>query len=350
MRKVWLTLNRACNLRCEWCYAKHTGYRQADSMDASVAERLLCVSRDLGAEALAFIGGEPTCYDGLTGIIESAARKGLNPQLITNGLKLGEADYTRRVADSGIAFIDISQKGGSRADFLKSTGVDGYDTVLKAIENVRLLNIPFSVSMVLGAYNIGTYLNAVIDAKNAGAEEFFFSFCHDFSPLTTGHKNPNFSVADNVLNVIRGFENSLEKLRLITDGKFILHQSFPLCAWNKAVIKDLFHRSQIATRCQLFDGSSVIFDTDGGLIPCNLAYDVKLGVLDADYHDANSLRTFLDSDNIKNFYGLLTAAPDDNICRNECENWSICCGGCLSNWLNFSFEEFTRGLSIRRAM
>ena len=29
---AWVTLNRACNLRCRWCYAAGTGYKAGDDM------------------------------------------------------------------------------------------------------------------------------------------------------------------------------------------------------------------------------------------------------------------------------------------------------------------------------
>ena len=29
----WLTVNRACNLRCKWCYAQKTGFKTNDDLD-----------------------------------------------------------------------------------------------------------------------------------------------------------------------------------------------------------------------------------------------------------------------------------------------------------------------------
>jgi sulfatase maturation enzyme AslB (radical SAM superfamily) len=45
---AWLTINRACNLRCGWCYAKGTAFSQHDTMSTKTAERSLDLLSDLG--------------------------------------------------------------------------------------------------------------------------------------------------------------------------------------------------------------------------------------------------------------------------------------------------------------
>ena len=29
----WLTINRACNIRCKWCYAQGTGFNKKDNVN-----------------------------------------------------------------------------------------------------------------------------------------------------------------------------------------------------------------------------------------------------------------------------------------------------------------------------
>ena len=38
-RVGWLTLNRVCNLRCPWCYAKDTQYNLQNNMDFETAKK-----------------------------------------------------------------------------------------------------------------------------------------------------------------------------------------------------------------------------------------------------------------------------------------------------------------------
>ncbi|NIA02325.1 MAG: radical SAM protein [Nitrospirae bacterium] len=59
---AWLTVNRACNFRCKWCYASETEYQQADEMTPATAEQLLRLASDLGITHILFIGGEPTLW------------------------------------------------------------------------------------------------------------------------------------------------------------------------------------------------------------------------------------------------------------------------------------------------
>ena len=41
MEGSWLNLNRACNLRCKWCYASGTGFSSKDDMSLKLAKELI---------------------------------------------------------------------------------------------------------------------------------------------------------------------------------------------------------------------------------------------------------------------------------------------------------------------
>lgn len=46
----WLNVNRACNMRCEWCYAKGTEYSAGDEMSLDLAIRLVEMMRSTGVK------------------------------------------------------------------------------------------------------------------------------------------------------------------------------------------------------------------------------------------------------------------------------------------------------------
>ena len=48
----WLTLNRACNLRCTWCYAAGTEFDAQRNMDPNLAHELIDVIGVLGAKSI----------------------------------------------------------------------------------------------------------------------------------------------------------------------------------------------------------------------------------------------------------------------------------------------------------
>ena len=52
---MWLTLNRGCNFRCEWCYAAESEYRTENEMSLPFALDLLEIARQLGVGRLFLI-------------------------------------------------------------------------------------------------------------------------------------------------------------------------------------------------------------------------------------------------------------------------------------------------------
>ena len=67
----WLTLNRACNLNCHWCYAKNA---TKQNMAASNAIKVIDFLPQIGVESIILIGGEPTVYQDLPLILQEGKK------------------------------------------------------------------------------------------------------------------------------------------------------------------------------------------------------------------------------------------------------------------------------------
>lgn len=335
---AWLTLNRNCNLRCEWCYAKGTNYRTEDTIDFNVACMVIDWAAQMGIRELTFIGGEPTLYNRLIDLVEYSNKCKLSAGIVTNGIRFSDPAYCQRLLDSGIGTIDLSLKGISAESYLKNTGVDSYEKVLKAINNLSSKKTNFMVSMVLSGDNISEFLNGVRSAKLEGCSFFSFSFCCDFSALETGKQTQDYNLEYNIFHVIDCFMAQYEELHDLTSGNFVLHQTFPLCLWPEDFIRIMSERNQLATSCQFLRRDGLVFDTGGNIVPCNLMYQIKLGELGREFKDAASLRMYLESSTVSNFYEKTAFTYPDVYCE-ECRDWERCGGGCVSNWLNFSYKE-----------
>jgi MoaA/NifB/PqqE/SkfB family radical SAM enzyme len=72
-----LEITGRCQLACTHCYAESGPGGSHGSMTVADWERVVTEARDLGVEAVQFIGGEPTLYPGLGRLIRYSLQSGL---------------------------------------------------------------------------------------------------------------------------------------------------------------------------------------------------------------------------------------------------------------------------------
>ena len=70
-----LEITGRCQLACTHCYAESGPGGSHGSMTVADWERVITEARDLGVEAVQFIGGEPTLYPGLGRLIRYALQQ-----------------------------------------------------------------------------------------------------------------------------------------------------------------------------------------------------------------------------------------------------------------------------------
>lgn len=334
---AWLTLNRQCNLRCRWCYARGTDFARSRNMSFELARQLIDFLQDMDIREVALIGGEPTCYEELKNLVSYAARKEIDTWLITNGLKFENADYLNELLEAGLLGVNFSMKGWSKESYIDNTGADVFEHAIAALKNVCSSRVRCKVSFVISSENIDYLPEAVRLAADCGAKEFYLSIEHDFSALDGKHTEYDL---DNLSKIIDGFSKCYEELNEITGGKFVLHESLPLCLWENEIIKQLTIRKQIYTSCSLLRRSGLVFDTDGSLLPCNAMYQVPLGKFKTDFGDRDSFNIFWISDKITSIYNAFRKLP--SLKCQDCEGALQCGGGCISNWYHFKYDDLMK--------
>lgn len=332
-KNCWITLNRECNLSCKWCYAK-SAQGESNIMDINMAYKIVDMCEALGIRHITLIGGEPTLYPNLFQIIEYINHKKIMWGFATNGLMLSDEMFTKKLIDSGVKKFSISLKGSNENEFTEITGENALQRVINGVQNCIKHGANVNISMVLTEENITTYLEGIQLMKNSGAKSFRLSFCYDFN---TNPSNSTYLQTHNPKSLIHGFMQSYIKLDEITEHKFRLFQSFPMCLWDKTFIKMLDRKNQISSVCQLLKKSGLIFDQDGYLIPCNAMYRVQLGKLGKDFNTANELIQYVNKDVVQRIYKRLCGVPDKKcICCGEYKN---CGGGCVCQWTNYDFAS-----------
>ena len=338
IKNCWITLNRQCNLRCKWCYAAGTKYKSEDEMDIKDFLRILDFLNAQNIKKVTLMGGEPTCYNNLLKAINLCNEHGIDTVLVTNGIKLADANLVMQLQQAGLTRLNLSLKGYDNNDFMSITGVDGFHIALAAIKNISESDIPFTVSMVLSSDNIHGFIKGVTAAKAAGAEHFSFSFRYDFSVLNNKVRViDRYDFEKNIFGVIDEFINQYSELCKVLKNNFTLAQSFPLCAWPEEFIMHMASKLELRSVCQLLRHSGLIFDIDFRVIPCNAMYQISLGKFGEDFNSSD-FGLYWNSARIKEIFNKLRSVP--SIKCNSCKWLNVCGGGCVSHWFNFTFEEF----------
>lgn len=333
----WLTLNHACNLQCKWCYAKDTKYSKNDDIDIEIAKDIINICSDLKIPHITLIGGEPTIYPHLKEVILYCHSKNISCGIVTNGIKLADEDFLHSMFEVDQKSFSISLKGENKGAFKATTGKDMFDTALKGISNCLKNGINPTVSMVLTEENIDSFIEGVKTLKDIGVKRFHFSFCYEFAVNADCKKQ---SRENNPKKLVKKFMEHYPKLDQITEGNFVLFETFPLCIWDMDFINLMNNKNQIKTVCQLLHRSGLIFDPKGNLLPCNAMPSIKLGKLHNDFSTAKELLEFSETLAIKRTYNKLCSVPD--ITCLECANYDNCGGGCVCHWTNYNFDTLQK--------
>ncbi len=342
IQNIWLTINRNCNLRCKWCYAKSENFNS--EMDLKLAKELIDFFKELDIKEISLIGGEPTCYSNLLELISYIKNKNIKVCLITNGLLFSDKNYLKKIEKIGVDDINFSIKGWSKDSYIDNTGVDAFDKTIKALKNISISKINSMVSFVISYENVDYLLDVAKICSKCGIDNYYFSFENDFSILD-GNKENNYDVKK-ISKIVNSFSEQYEELDKITDGNFMLHQSLPLCVWNKEIINNMASKDQIQTGCTILQKNGLVFDVNGYLIPCNSMHQVKLAKFNEDFNNVKTFEKIWNSKKIIDIYNRFRVLPSKTC--NCCDSAEFCFGGCLSNWYNYDFYDLIREKIIKK--
>src|SRR5712691_2089917 len=88
---VWLEITGHCQLECRHCYAASGPAGTHGAMATDDWRRVIDEAAGLGADMVQFIGGEPTLYPALPGLITSALGAGVEVEVFSNLVHVAQA-------------------------------------------------------------------------------------------------------------------------------------------------------------------------------------------------------------------------------------------------------------------
>lgn len=143
-----------CNLSCSVCFAdSNTSPYQPVYEDVLRMMQNLRDRRPAPAEAVQFMGGEPTIHPRFLDIVHAAKEMGFSHiQTASNGIKLADPDFAMKAREAGLQYIYLQMDGVDDEVFRKIRGRAILDTKLKVIESARKagLRIIFVPTIIKG--------------------------------------------------------------------------------------------------------------------------------------------------------------------------------------------------------
>lgn len=165
---VFVDITNRCNMNCPICInnTPAMGFKFEPPLD--YFKKIFSHLSQLSPRpAIKIFGGEPTLRDDLFEIIKMATSVKLRVAVVTNGIKLADLDYCKKILESG-ASIRLSYDGGNARLYSElRNNPSSLIKKLEAIENIDRI----SKDKI-------TLMTMIANGYNENELHEFFSFCH----------------------------------------------------------------------------------------------------------------------------------------------------------------------------
>ena len=148
VKREEISVGYKCNVRCRFCFydcSLKSALRNIEEIkkDISTAKRY-------GVEHIELSGGEPMLHEGICSLVEFCKRQDFKTIcMITNGTLLKDIDAMKSLQDAGLNQFVFSLHGANERIHDYLTRAKTYHDILKAIDNAKMLRIPFRINVVV---------------------------------------------------------------------------------------------------------------------------------------------------------------------------------------------------------
>jgi putative heme d1 biosynthesis radical SAM protein NirJ1 len=146
-------ITRACNLRCQHCYAAAGAQPGDNELTTAEAKKLIAELADYRVPALLLSGGEPLCRPDFFELAGYATQRGLRLTLSTNGTLITR-ELAQKIKELGISYVGISLDGvGVNNDNFRGRK-GAYGAALEGIRNCLAQGQKVGLRFTVNRYNL----------------------------------------------------------------------------------------------------------------------------------------------------------------------------------------------------
>lgn len=314
-----------CNLNCRFCYAGcscTTGSGKGYEMTSEEALRVLRIIRhEAQVPSVSFTGGEPLLRRDLPDLIRYAREElGLRVNLITNGTLL-DGTTARTLKQAGLNSAQVSLESPDGAVHDELTQVQGsHRRTAAAIRRLLDTDIVVHCNTTINRVNMGSVSAMPEFAKSLGLERLSMNLVIPCGSSGTAYQEVNLRYRE-IPELIVEIQAAARRNGM----EFMWYSPTPACIFNP-----IEHR--LGNKgCAACDGLLSVSPA-GDVLPCS-SWPEPVGNLFREEFEAiwNSVRA-------RRLREKQFAAP---ICH-DCEDFSLCQGGCPLYWRYFGCDELAR--------
>jgi len=151
--RVRISTGLKCNIRCVFCYYNE----ELNSQDYTTAQikRMLDLASEYHIKDIDFSGGEPTIRKDFPELVGYASHLGFRTIcVITNGTRIGEMAYLRRLVDAGLNEVLLSVHGHDHETHDALVGSKGaFKKIRSTLRNINALKLRLRVNTVVNRHN-----------------------------------------------------------------------------------------------------------------------------------------------------------------------------------------------------
>lgn len=166
-----LALTFRCQNNCAHCYTG--GPQETPELDTQQWKEIIDRLKRIGIFIVTFTGGEPTLRRDLPELLQYAQEKGIVTGLITNGRKLKEREYVKKLVNAGLDFVQITLESHDSMihDSITCTKGSWQETV-EAVKNVIPTQIYATTNTTLNKHNASNFLETIEFLHDLGLKVF----------------------------------------------------------------------------------------------------------------------------------------------------------------------------------
>lgn len=179
---IVVDLTHRCNMECANCYIPN---RDVPDLDKEKLFEFL--SRLPSRTYIRLIGAEPTMREDLPEIISKVKATGHRPSVTTNGLKLAQPSYVKKLKDAGLRLLLHSMNGADDDEAYKELDNGKWATVkVRALDNIFAERLPINTGTII-ARGVNEYvMNRQVEvfAERAIANGINFNTTPPYNKIT----------------------------------------------------------------------------------------------------------------------------------------------------------------------